>query len=53
MTFHFFKKSLLKAVLTVAAFNIMYFTFNVLFITIFYNFKAYNIKLFAIKKRIR
>ena len=52
MIFNFFKRILIKAVSAVAVFNITYFVFNVLFVTIFCNFKAYDIKLFIIKKNV-
>ena len=50
ITFNSFKTFLIKAVSAVTALNITYFAFNVFFITTFYNFKAYDIKRFIIKK---
>ena len=50
IAFHFFKKSSIKVALTVTIFNVTYFVFNVFFVIIFYSFKAYDIKLFVIKK---
>ena len=53
ITFNLFNNCLIKVALTVTVFSVTYFTFNVLFVTAFCNFKGYNIKPFIIKKRMR
>ena len=53
ITLNFLKKPFIKAVSAAAVINITYSAFNVLFVIIFCNFKAYDIQLFIIKKRIR
>ena len=50
IAFNSFKKVLIKAVSVTIVFNVTYFIFNVLFVIMFYNFKAYDIKFFIIKK---
>ena len=50
IAFNSFKKVLIKAVSGVTVLNITYFAFDMLFVIIFCNFKAYDIRLFIIKK---